>query len=93
MSRYSVMYKDHYICYGWDPVFPMRTFFLQVESLDESDPEELLIDIGQGAIFGDAYTDIGKFLEVCTQQLQKAGIDFELSQEQQFQLLDDMLFV
>ena len=91
MSQYNVKCGEYWISYGWDPVPPMRTFFLRAEHADR--PEEFIVDVGAGLIFGDSYTEIDKFTEACTKKLQDADIDFELSPKQQFQLLDDMLFV
>ena len=68
----------------------MRTFFMQVEPADENHPEETIVDVGQGLIFNDAFTDIEKFVEECSKQLKEAGIDFEISESMQFQLLDDL---
>ncbi|EDX82439.1 hypothetical protein S7335_1143 [Synechococcus sp. PCC 7335] len=91
MSRHCVQHKDYRICYGWDPVQPMRTFFMQVMSEDKNQSEDPIVDVGQGLIYNDAFTDIDKFVAECSRKLTEVGIiDFELSQEQKFQLLNDM---
>ncbi|EDX82628.1 hypothetical protein S7335_929 [Synechococcus sp. PCC 7335] len=63
---------------------------MQVVSEDKNHPEETIFDIGQGLIFNDAFTDIDKFVAECSKQLKAAGIDFEISESMQFQLLDDL---
>ena len=94
MSRYTVEHNTesstYWISFGWDR--PMGTFFAQVEddSLDEEEVgDPTVLDIGSP--FDTIYTRIDRFIQVFSEKLAKIGItDFELSQNQKFQLLDDM---
>lgn len=90
MSRHYIEHNNtHGITVGWDRL--LGTFFAQVEALETTDDleEELLIDIGSP--FDTIYPEIDAFAKALLEKLSEIGItDFELSQQQKFQLLDDM---
>lgn len=93
MSRYTVEHntqsnQKYWISFGWDR--PLSTFFMLVEDDSSEDSiNPLVLDIGSP--FDTLYTSIDRFIQDFSEKLAKIGItDFELTEQQQFQLLDDM---
>ena len=96
MSRYTVEHntqsnKKYWISFGWD--CPLSTFFMLVEDDSIEDTEEFVdptvLDIGSP--FDTLYTRIDRFIQEFSEKLAKIGItDFELTEPQKIQLLDDM---